>query len=295
MIWAEINSVQITHIQILRFNMTVLYEIVNTLLLEQDSKLEIIRKAIMERIPLSIYYRGPANEVREGQRIDIEPIVLGKHAKSGNLVIWAYVFKGISKRGLPGWKMFRLDRINSAKLNFNVKDFKLDSLPGYERGKAPDAMKSLSSVEIFSPYWFEDQERLKVKPEIPPVKPEAVPPAERTIVKPEISSKESLRKIYNDLRDKTRDVNGQNIISTNDYQNALNNLSHAKEDEFKIYQRAISGNIRPGEGTRKRFTDTSKAEIDNLLSKDNIQISNNPETLAEGYRIQKRIKRLINW
>jgi hypothetical protein len=287
--------------------MTILNEIVNNLLLEQDSKLEIIRKAIGERIPLSIYYRGPAGEVREGQRIDMEPIVLGKHAKSGNLVLWAYVFKGISKKGLPGWKMFRVDRINSAKLNFDVKNFKLGSLPGYEKGKAPSAMKSLSSVEIFSPYWFEDDERFTATPKqfppkrpvappvAPPVEPE-VPPAERTIEKPSvISSREALGKIYNDLKAKTRDVNGQKFISTHDYQDALNTLYHNKEDEFKIYQRAISGNVRPGEGTRKRFTDTSKAEIDNLLSKDNVQISNNPETLAEAYRIQKRFKRLINW
>ena len=165
--------------------MTVLYEIVNNLLLEQDSKLEIIGKAITERIPVSIYYRGPANEVREGQRIDIEPIVLGTHAKSGNLVIWAYVFKGISKKGLPDWKMFRVDRINSAKLNFNVTNFKLESLPGYERGKAPDAMKSLSTVQIYSPYWFKGEE-----PITPPERPE-VKPTEP--VKPEVKPTEPVK------------------------------------------------------------------------------------------------------
>ena len=62
-----------------------------------------------------------------------------------------------------------------------------------------------------------------------------------------------------------------------------------------MYQRQISGNQRPGQGTRARFSQESKSEIDNLLSKDNIQISDNPEQLAEGYRIQSRIKRLINW
>jgi hypothetical protein len=282
--------------------MIILTEIVNQLLLEQDGKLEVIRKSIGERIPMSIYYRGPGGEVREGQRIDIEPIVLGKHAKSGNLVIWAYVFKGISKKGLPGWKMFRVDRINSAKLNFDVKNFKLGALPGYQKGKAPSAMKSLSSVEIFSPYWFEDDERFKVQPKRPPeAKPEVTPvepevaPAEHPIEKPTaVSSKEALGKIYNDLKTKTRDVNGQKIISPYDYQNALNNLYHSKEDEFKVYQRAISGNIKPGEGTRKRFTNTSKSEIDNLLTKDNVKIEENPEHLAEARRIQLRFKRLIN-
>jgi hypothetical protein len=283
--------------------MEILNEIANDLLLEQDTKLEIIRKAIEEKIPMSIYYRGPSDEVREGQRIDIEPIVLGKHAKSGNLVLWAYVFKGISKRGLPGWKMFRVDRINSAKLNFNVKNFKLDVLPGYEKGKAPNAMKSLSSVDVFSPYWFRDDERLAAEPEhIPIERPEIepeepiVPPEERPIEKPTgISSKEALGRIYGNLRSKMQNINGQQGISTNDYQNALKDLYNSKENEFKVYQRAISGNERPGEGTRKRFRDTSKREIDNLLAKDNIQPFDNPEQLAEAHKIKLRFKRLISW
>lgn len=284
--------------------MVVLNEIANNLLLEQDSKLEVIRKAIGERMPMSIYYRGPADEVKEGQRIDIEPVVLGKHAKTGNLVIWAYVFKGISKKGIPNWKMFRVDRINSAKINFNVKNFKLEGLPGYQKGKAPSMMKSLSSVEIFSPYWFEDDERFKAQPKpiskpVQPEKPEtkdieAKPLYKPTIEKPEMSSKQASSRIYNDLRTKAKDVNGQRVISPDDYERALKDLYNSKETEFKIYQRAISGSERPGEGTRKRFTDTSKKEIDNLLSKDNIQVSGNPEQLAES-KIKSKFKRLINW
>jgi hypothetical protein len=287
--------------------MEILSEIVNQLLLEQDNKLEVLRKAISERLPISIYYSGPSDEVREGQRIDIEPIVLGTHAKSGNLVVWAYVFKGISKRGLPGWKMFRIDRIKSAKYNnLGATNFKLEDLPGYQKGKAPSAMKSLSSVEIFSPYWFEDDERFKAGPrEYPPewpevqpkpaVAPPAAPPVAPPIEKPTVSSKDALGRIYKDLQPQIRNINGQKTISQKDYDSALNNLYHSKEDEFKVYQRAISGNERPGSGTRKRFADTSKADIDNLFSKENIQISNNPEQLAEGHRIQSRIKRLINW
>ena len=62
------------------------------LLLEDGNKLEVIRKAILEKLPLTINYSGPPNEVRNGLRIDILPIVLGKNIKSGNPVIWAYVF-----------------------------------------------------------------------------------------------------------------------------------------------------------------------------------------------------------
>ncbi len=281
--------------------MVILSEIVNELLLEQDSKIDIIRQSILERIPMSIYYRGPANEVREGQRIDIEPVVLGKHIRTGNLVIWAFVFKGISKKGLPGWKMFRVDRIVSAKLNFNVKNFDLDILPGYQKGKAPNAMKSLSSVDIYSPYWYKEGEKIEIPPT--PEQPERtepepptteIPPIEqRPIEKPSnVSNKEVLNRINNDLKSKIKNINGQNLISQIDYDNALKDLYNSKEKEFKIYQRAISGNLRPGEGTRKRFTDTSKAELDKLLATNNIKLEQPPSQLSEINQIQKRFKRL---
>lgn len=272
------------------------------LILEQSDTLSVLRKAIGERLPISIYYSGPTGEVREGQRVDIEPVVLGKNARSGNRVIWAYVFKGVSKRGLPGWKMFRLDRIKSAKFSeIGATNFKLEDLPGYKKGKAPSAMKSLSDVEIFSPYWFEDDERFKkppVEPEVSPIeRPEPPAPPVPKPPKPQLSvtPKDAAGRVYTEFQPKIRDINGRRTISTKDYNDAINHLYHTKEDEFKVYQRQISGNERPGEGTRKRFTDTSKDEIDNLLSKDNVQVSDNPEQLAEGYRRQSRIKRLINW
>jgi len=284
--------------------MNVLNSLAKYLLIEQDTKLSVLRKAISERLPISIYYSGPSNEVREGQRIDIEPIVLGTNAKSGNLVIWAFVFKGISKKGLPGWKMFRVDRIKSAKFSeIGATNFKLTDLPGYQKGKAPSMMKSLSSVEIFSPYWFEDDKRFDDRTKAGRPGP---PPKEKITKKPPVvhpkpikpvapSSKDALDRIFNDLTLVVKDTDGRKTITTNDYQMAIDNLYQSKEDEFKVYQRAISGQERPGEGTRKRFMDTSKSDIDNILTKNNIQVTDNPEQLAESCRIHGRIKRLINW
>ena len=273
------------------------------ILLEQESTMSTLSKAIGERIPMSIYYDGPPEEVRRGQRIDIEPIVMGKNAKSGNLVIWAYVFKGISKKGLPGWKMFRVDRISSAKLNPSGNRFKLDELPGYVKGKAPGMMKSLSSVDIFSPYWFDDEERYEPQPpptEVP-VEPE-VPTAPQP--KPETPSDHPstlATKTYSELEPQIRDEGGRRTVSKTDYETALKNLAGYQEDQWRIHQRAISGNERPGEGTRERFNDTSKFELDRVLAQNNVDVEDNlnnmgdNEMLAEGYRIQNRIKRLINW
>ena len=284
-----------------------LIDISTNLLLEQDSKLTVLRKSISERLPITINYSGPQGEVKPGQRIDIEPIVLGKNVKSGNLVIWAYVFKGVSKRGLPGWKMFRVDRITSAKFMLGTPSFKLGSLPGYEKGKAPNAMKSLSSVEIFSPYWFEDDKRFTAepkqftkpqikKPEVKsPIVPEPKIISKGPVMKPEISTNDLAGNVYNRIKSTIKDNNGQKTIPKMDYDRALKDLYSSKESEWKVYQRNIGGNDRPGEGTRRKFTNDSKSELDNLLNKDGVKVNDNTEMLNEGLRIQSRIKRLINW
>jgi hypothetical protein len=292
-----------------------LTEISKGLLLEQDSKLMLLRKAISDRIPVTINYKGPSPEVLSGQRADIEPIVLGKNAKSGNLVIWAYVFKGTSKKGLPGWKMFRVDRIDSVKFNLGINKFKLTDLPGYQKGKAPNAMKSLSSVDVFSPYWFEDDIRFKKteptrpappqpkstqqsKPTVKPVEPATQQPTQptepQTVEKPEISTHRHDMDVYNSIKPNIKDINGQKIISTQDYQNAVRNLYSKKEGDWKNYQKQLGGNVKPGQGTRQRFDTTSKNELDSLLSKDNIKVSDEieqPENLSEMF---KRFKVLIN-
>lgn len=277
------------------------------ILLEQDTKMDVIRKGIGERMPISIYYKGPPDEVREGQRLDIEPIVMGKNARSGNLVIWAYVFKGVSKKGLPGWKMFRVDRIVSAKSNFDGERFKLGDLPEYVKGKAPSMMKSLSSVDIFSPYWFDDDEQYVATPppeEVPTPEPQIperepqppAPPEPQTEIPGDESPNALADKVYQEIQPQIRDVNGQRVLSRIDYETGIDNLSGYQKDQFITRQRMIGGNERPGEGTRKRFDDTSKFELDRLLAKDNIDIGDNDgEMLAEGHRIQTRIKRLIKW
>ena len=285
------------------------------LLLEQDAKLLLLRNAISERKPITIDYRGPSDEVASGVRYDIEPVVLGTHAKSGNLVFWAYVFKGTSKKGLPGWKMFRVDRVNQIKTKPGLNPFKLTDLPDYQKGKAPNAMKSLSKVEIFSPYWFEDDARFKKdqptqpappKPKTPtqptpqPQKPapQAQPTPKPEKVEPQDVPTPEPQKNYgpdvlNNLKGKIKDVDGQKVINKQDYEVAVKDLYNRKEGDWKNYQRQVAGNDRAGEGTRARFDKESRTELDTLLNKDNIKVQdeNQPENLSETI---KRIKTLIN-
>jgi hypothetical protein len=284
-----------------------------TLLEQQDTKTMLLRKAISDRLPITINYTGPADEVKPGKRIDIQPVIMGKNIKSGNTVIWAFVTKGVSKKGLPNWKMFRVDRIKEVNINMGVQPFKLSDVPGFVKGKAPSAMKSLSSVDIMSPYWFEDDKRytkspITKQPPKPqpqqPTKPQQVQktepvkqpePTEPTPVEnPETSPKDYTNDIVNILSPKIKDMDGKKTITNIDYQNTIKDLYNKKESEWKNYQRQVGKNDRPGEGTRARFNNSSKSEIDAILSKDNIEISDNNEMLSEMYKIHIRFKQLIN-
>ena len=294
--------------------MSEILNIFEELLLEQDAKLLLLRNAISERTPITIDYRSEDDEVLNGVRYDIEPVVLGTHAKSGNLVFWAYVFKGTSKKGLPGWKMFRVDRVNQIKTKPGLNPFKLTDLPGYQKGKAPNAMKSLSKVEIFSPYWFEDDARFKKDQPTQPVppkpkttaptpaqpspQPQPKPTPEPEKVEPQDIPTSEPQKNYgpevlNNLKGKVKDIDGQKVVNKQDYETAVKDLYNRKEGDWKNYQRQVAGNDRPGEGTRARFDKESRTELDTLLNKDNIKVQdeNQPENLSETI---KRIKTLIN-
>jgi len=276
----------------------------NVILLEQDqSKLMLLRKAINERIPITINYKGPSPEVLSGVRYDIEPIVLGNHFKSGNLVFWAYVFKGTSKKGIPNWKMFRVDRVDTIKFNLGIAPFELDNIPGYQKGKAPNLMKSLNPVHIFSPYWNKkwkkwDSEIIKRTPEpekeLKPTKtiPTPVQKDKYPIEKPEISTKKYDEEIFSMLQNKINNVDGVKTININDFETAVKNLYNKKVDEWISYQKIISGNVKPGEGTRKRFDSESRSELTNLLNKNNIKIENITNNLSETI---KRLKKLITY
>lgn len=292
-----------------------LFEISTNLLTEQDdSKLMMIKKSITKRIPITIDYRGPSPEVKSGVRYDIEPIVLGTHFRSENLVIWAYVYSGTSKKGLPDWKMFRVDRINSIKFNQSVKPFNVNDLPEYQRGKAPNAMKSLSNVITFSPYWYDDRDEYKIgrppaaKPEPKPeidLEPQSEPDVsteptnistEPTNVNteptptPDVNISNSGEMVLNNLLPKVQDIDGQKSISQDEYERSAQELYKQKEGEWKNYQRTLSGNMNPGEGTRRRFDREARTELDNILRQNNINV-NNPNMLSETI---KRFKFLIN-
>ena len=88
-----------------------LYNTLRGLILEVANREE-VRKAIQDRHLCSIYYEGDTT-YNPGWR-EIEPVALGL-SKRNNPVVRAFQIEGASDTpdNLPGWRLFRLDRIRN--------------------------------------------------------------------------------------------------------------------------------------------------------------------------------------
>jgi len=86
-------------------------------ILTEEANLDAVTDAIKKRYEVELTYRADQDPKGSGKRI-IQPVVLG-HSKSGNLVLRAFQPYGDTKTKTPGWKMFRLDRIEGWEGNKN--------------------------------------------------------------------------------------------------------------------------------------------------------------------------------
>jgi len=104
---------------------------------DYNSNLTVLKNAITNKFVCTIYYRGEQRGVVDDGYRYIEPVAIGVN-KSGNTVLRAWLTKGKSRTGkldrslVPGWRLFRLDRISSistslqnftvARKGYNAKD-----------------------------------------------------------------------------------------------------------------------------------------------------------------------------
>ena len=88
-----------------------LYNIFTDLILEAIGKPE-IKSSIGNKQVVTIYYKGDKT-INAGYR-DIEVYALGI-SKAGNPVIRAWQRRGVTDTETPGWKLFRVDKIDSWK------------------------------------------------------------------------------------------------------------------------------------------------------------------------------------
>jgi predicted DNA-binding transcriptional regulator YafY len=104
---------------------------------DYNSNLTVLKNAITNKFVCTIYYRGEQKGVVDDGYRYIEPVAIGVN-KSGNTVVRAWLTKGKSRTGkidrslVPGWRLFRLDRISSistslqtftvARKGYNARD-----------------------------------------------------------------------------------------------------------------------------------------------------------------------------
>jgi cell division septation protein DedD len=244
--------------------------------------------AITNRNPITFYYTGPKeppkDSVKSGVRVRAEAVAMGL-SKGGNVIIRAYVQPpSVSKKGYSktNWRTFRIDRMSNVQI---LQDETFDvTRPGYKEGtesnKGPMVTTYVTSNWDKTP----DVNRQETPPPspTPQPKPTVKPPKEplpqpKTDEKPpstpEETSKDFSGEIFNKLQSNIKDINGEKIVNTQDFENASTELYKMKEKEWVDSQRQIGKNTNPGEGTRKRFEISSKSELSNLLSKNNIKVS----------------------
>ena len=87
-----------------------LYEILQNVLLKESVSSDSVNDAIDNQYQVIINYSDEENHAPK-KRI-IEPYAYGL-SKAGNEVVRAYQYNGDTYRGIPKWKLFRLDRIQS--------------------------------------------------------------------------------------------------------------------------------------------------------------------------------------
>lgn len=211
--------------------------------------------AVKNKQKVVIYYDGDEPGGR-GLR-EIEPVCLGV-SKAGNKVLRAWDDEGAShtaykgEQPLPGWRLFRLDKILSLKpTGENFTQMR----PNFN----PNGDKSMVSIIAISNFGQNQQ-----------------PQPQST--QPQSESKNYANEVFDKLKTKVRDVNGKKLVSTIDFKLAIDELYKLKEKEWIESQRNAGKNLRPGEGTRKRFTNLSNSELNDLLNKNNIIVSDETST-----------------
>lgn len=127
-----------------------LYNIVKRLILEKSA--EEISNSIKNKNIVTLYYDGDDNGGK-GLRV-IEPFCYGV-SKAGNAVIRAWEREGASytaqkgEQPLPGWRLFRVDRIGS--YNFDPRQNFTEPRPQYNPND-----KGMTSIKLCAKFDLEE-------------------------------------------------------------------------------------------------------------------------------------------
>ena len=112
-------------------------------ILNEIASINDIEKSIRDRNVVTIYYDGD-EPGGKGLRT-IEPVCLGRSKGGNNMVLRAWDTEGashtasIGEKPLPGWRLFRVDKIFTYKLTMDTFN---EPRPNYN----PNGDKSMSSI-----------------------------------------------------------------------------------------------------------------------------------------------------
>jgi len=150
---------------------------------------------------------------------------------------------------------------------------------------------------------IEEQVQLKSEPiEQPEAKEEPLQQKEKPSVLPQPQSQ--IKRdvgVYNDLKNKITNINNNKEVSPENVKLSIDALYNKKLEDWVKSQSEVGGNIKPGEGTRRKLEKDSEIELFNLLKGDNVRVAGNipqPETNDEDNETPlmesiKRMKTLI--
>jgi len=251
--------------------------------------------AIKNRKKITFMYSGPRrpkkDSVLPGKRIKVEPVAIGL-SKKGNLVIRGWVEPpSVSKKGFnkTKWRTYMVSRMTQIEITNEIFNNKR---PDYKEGDD----KSMSVTYVTSDWTKTPTVKTDIKPQpaTTPI-PKKELPQPKAQEKPSVSPAETIKKydtqVYNKLKTKVKTIGTDKVIDKLDFDNAVKGLYRLKEQDWIDSQKRIGGNIKAGEGTRRRCEKESDTELRNLVTKDNIKISDNElKPLSESI---ERIKTLM--
>ena len=263
----------------------------------KTTKTKPIVDAIKSRNMITFYYSGPQkpkkDSVKNGYRVRAEAVALGL-SKRGNLIVRAWVQPpSVSKKGFEkhGWRTFIVGRMSNVEVTDDVFNGKR---PEYKEGSdnsmtvtyvttdwtnKPEIQKTTAkptAKPVDKP--IEKAKVEPVKPETPPVDVPKTEPTKTELPQPKPEEKPS---------EDPQDTDQESLDKKKD-------LYNTKKSEWVNKQKEIGGNIKPGQGTRARFSKEVEKELSQPKPEEKPSVS--PEDDAKDKNLQeslKRIKRLM--
>lgn len=194
--------------------------------------------AIVNRHPITFYYSGPRkpkkNSVKAGYRVKAEPVALGAHKTTGNLLVRAYIDDpSASKRGTPskvgkeksnyGWRTFMASRMSNVQV---IKNETFNTIREKYNGGGDDKTMSVTYVST-------DFSQTPPKPKIGDTKKTEpitkVPePQKTTITKQTRDVDAELKKFDVDLEQIEKDIK-QSLENYKKYKNSEEEIKYVNQ------------------------------------------------------------------